>query len=127
MALETYHLTLEGWKESCPECLCLETGVSAIGSSRITRWGRLWHSAAVTFEDRRSLRKQFGPPPGVTELGGAAPEVAPRWSLKELQLANEHADPSAEEGTRCDCAADGGWGKTHTRLTRNSHLLCRAA
>jgi hypothetical protein len=63
----TYHLTTEGWQdEPLPEQHPVETWrvqSERFGAGNIVRWTRIWHSDAMSFEDRRLLFRKFAAPP----------------------------------------------------------------
>jgi hypothetical protein len=61
-----YHLTAEGWRtEPGPQADLVETWQvhsEEIGTARVIRWRRTWHSERISLEDRKLLFRKFGAP-----------------------------------------------------------------
>ena len=66
-----YHLTAGGWRsEPGPGDDLVETWQvlsESIGTARVIRWRRTWHSERVSLEDRKLLFRKFGAPAGCAE------------------------------------------------------------
>jgi hypothetical protein len=62
-----FHLTSQRWRDDpCAEDARLETWkveTENHGTSRVTRWARIWRTVSLDTEARRLLHRRFGSPP----------------------------------------------------------------